>query len=78
MFTLYTGPNCGYCAVAKQALNSAGLEYEEINAKDHREDLIARITSQGHPEPRTIPQVFHNGEYIPGGSDGLRAYLKTL
>lgn len=76
--TLYTGPGCGHCVRAKNLLTAKGIEFEEINAHEHKEELVERITLAGHPAPRTIPQVFVNGKYLPGGADGLTDYLKAL
>lgn len=68
--SLFTKPNCPYCAKAKDMLAAHHLPYEEIvMGKD------ASITSLRAVSGRTtVPQVYINGEHI-GGSDELEAYF---
>lgn len=68
--SLFTKPNCPFCAKAKAMLKDKGLEFEEIVlGKD------ASLTSLKAMSGReTVPQVFMGGKHI-GGSDDLEAYF---
>lgn len=59
---IYSKNLCGYCTMAKNWLNSKGIEYKEINIE---EQLEARefVISEGH---RTMPQIYINGASIGG------------
>ena len=60
IFTLYTGPNCGFCALMKKKLNDYGMVYNEINI---REDNDARefLRAKGH---RTIPVLYMGDTHV--------------
>ena len=51
---IYSKNLCGYCTMAKNWLNSKGIEYKEINIEEQPE---ARefVISEGH---RTMPQIY--------------------
>lgn len=74
MFTIYEKNACPFCVRAKALLEKKGLEYQTINAVDNREALIERVVATGNPEPKSVPQIFHNDEYI-GGYTELSAYF---
>jgi glutaredoxin len=59
---IYSKNLCGYCTMAKNWLNSKGIEYKEINIEEQPE---ARefVISEGH---RTMPQIYINGASIGG------------
>ena len=59
---IYSKNLCGYCTMAKNWLNSKGIEYKEINIEEQTE---ARefVISEGH---RTMPQIYINGASIGG------------
>ncbi|MBW2965292.1 glutaredoxin [Candidatus Woesearchaeota archaeon] len=68
---VYTKTYCPYCSRAKQMLESAGIEYEEIQLKTPEEfDALKKRT--GH---MTVPQVFIDDKFI-GGSDDLEKWLE--
>lgn len=65
---IYTRNLCGYCARAKQLLESKGWPYREINISeqpDKKEEMMERSGGA-----KTFPQIFINGEHI-GGCDEL-------
>ena len=66
---IYSKNLCGYCTMAKNWLNSKGIEYKEINIEEQTE---ARefVISEGH---RTMPQIYINDKSI-GGYDQLKNY----
>lgn len=74
--TIYSKPNCSYCVRAKQLLINKGIEYQEISAIEHREDLIRRVTETTGSAPRTVPQIWLDETYI-GGFTELDAYFKS-
>ncbi len=66
---IYTKENCPYCAMAKQLLQSKGVEWTEINIETEagrREEMIERSGRM------TVPQIFI-GETHVGGFDDLSA-----
>ncbi len=67
MLTIYSKNNCPFCVRTKQLLESKGVSYNEINIE---KDTEARqmLLDQGL---RSVPQIFHGYELIPGGFDGL-------
>ncbi|WP_320819224.1 glutathione peroxidase [Thalassolituus sp.] len=67
---LFTKPGCPFCAKAKEDLQQAGLEYEEIVLG--RDASITGLRAVSGRE--TAPQVFIGGTHI-GGSDDLEAWL---
>jgi len=66
MYTIYSRDNCGYCTKAKSLLETNGLLFEEVEASTNRDILIERVVRSGHPEPRTVPQIFQGDTYIGG------------
>ena len=72
---IYTKPNCKFCDKAKALMIKNGIEYEEIDAPMHLGVLKARVMSAIGSEPRSVPQIFIDGEYV-GGFDQLAEKLK--
>ena len=69
--TLFTKPGCPYCANAKEALSSKGIDFEEILlGKDATTVSLQAVTGKN-----TVPQAFINGKHI-GGSEELTKYLE--
>lgn len=68
---VYTKPGCPYCVRAKNMLEHAGIEYEEVLMKTPDEfDALKQKT--GH---MTVPQVFIDETFV-GGSDDLEEWLE--
>ncbi|TVP88845.1 MAG: glutathione peroxidase [Thioalkalivibrio sp.] len=67
---LFTKPGCPYCKAAKEDLQQAGMDFEEI--------VLGRDTTlrglRGATGAMTVPQVFIAGHRI-GGSEDLKAWL---
>lgn len=63
MITLYSKPNCPYCTMAKNYLDTNKFEYETVDITENPE---ARefLLSEGH---RTMPQIYHNGKLLVEG-----------
>jgi len=67
---LFTRPGCPYCKAAKEDLERAGMDFEEIVlGRDANLRSLRAATGA-----MTVPQVFVNGERI-GGSEDLKAWL---
>lgn len=71
---VYTAPSCGHCVRAKTHLKNQGLAFEEINAPDHRDALIARLDATGKTYKMQLPKIFIDDQII-GGADELEVYL---
>lgn len=67
---IYTKMMCGYCARAKQLLDSKGVDYTEYDITMGGEDK--RVMLERKPDARTVPQIFIDDQAI-GGSDDLAA-----
>lgn len=69
--TVFARKGCGHCARAKQALESAGIAYEELRLnRDFTDRTLRAVTAR-----TSFPQVFINGEHI-GGADELEDWLR--
>jgi glutaredoxin len=67
MLTVYSKNNCPFCVQAKQLLESKGVNYTEVNIEQDT-DARQMLVDQGL---RSVPQIFHGYEIIPGGFQGL-------
>ena len=67
MLTVYSKNNCPFCDRAKVLLESKGVEYTEVNIEKDPESR-QMLVDKGL---RSVPQIFHGYEIIPGGFDGL-------
>ncbi len=67
---IYTRDLCGYCARAKQLLDSKGVAYVEHNASanpEARQEMYAKANGR-----TTFPQIFIGNTHV-GGCDDLVA-----
>lgn len=67
MLTVYSKNNCPNCVRAKSLLERRGVNYTEVNIEtdpDARQMLLDKGL-------RSVPQIFHGYELLPGGFDGL-------
>lgn len=73
MVEIYGAEWCSFCNSAKSLCESRGLSYTYIdidvtaNMRSLEERLGAKV--------KTVPQIFVNGTYIPGGFTGLQKEL---
>lgn len=67
MIKVYSKPNCQFCDMAKQLLESKNIAYESI---DISVDADARqmLMDAGF---RSVPQIYNGTQHIPGGYQGL-------
>ena len=71
---VYSKSNCPFCVKAKALLTQKGIEFEELDAVALRDQLIERVTKDTGNAPRTVPQIYLDGQYI-GGYDQLAAHF---
>ena len=74
--TLYSKPNCPFCVRAKKLLMDKGVEITEVSAVENRDQLIEAVTAATGAAPRTVPQIWLDGQYI-GGFTELDAHFKA-
>lgn len=66
-FTIYTKNNCNYCIKTKTLIVSKGHLYKEYKIPDQitPEELQEKINNAGFDRKiQTVPQIFHDDEYI--------------
>ena len=66
---MYTASWCPYCALARQLLQSKGVDLEELDVEALPEARTEMMARSGR---RTVPQIFI-GEVHVGGADELHA-----
>ena len=74
MYTVYSKPNCPYCDMAKNLLESKGIAFETqmIGVDISRDEILLKF-----PSMRTVPIIVDdNGELI-GGYDNLSEKVKN-
>jgi glutaredoxin-like protein len=68
--TVFGREGCPYCTRAKDLLQDAGIQFEELTLnRDFGESTIRAVSGMS-----TVPQVFVNGDHI-GGSEDLETWL---
>jgi len=70
---IYTSNHCHFCVLAKNLLQSKGLEYEEIdvsNDMEARAELVKKSNGM-----RTVPQIFFGDEHVGGYDDLVKRKL---
>lgn len=79
--TIFSKPNCSYCAVAEALCKRNGFTYtKKVLDQDYTMDeLRAYISSQGHTPPERIPfpQIVMNSSYV-GGFEGLHRHVTPV
>ena len=72
---IYSRENCRFCDLAKKYFNEKELTYTEIKIDaDSRQSLVDRVVSKTGIEPRTVPQIFIDDEYVGGYDDLIKLY----
>ena len=72
---IWTKNDCFYCHMAKQLLEMKGMEFEERNIESNewsRGDMLDEV-----PFAETVPQIFHDENYV-GGFTELQDYLREV
>lgn len=75
-YIIYSRDNCPWCVKAKELLEAKGLPYEELKLGiDYdKEQLRSKL---GGIDRLTVPQIFHEGNYI-GNYEGLRRLIESM
>jgi glutaredoxin len=62
---IYGTASCTYCkqAVALCESNSIQYEYTDVGTSTNLQSLTERLGVR----PRTVPQIFKDGQHLPGG-----------
>ena len=65
--TIYSGPYCPYCTMAKQFLKTQGVtEIEEIRVDKNPQDYAQMQALSGQ---RSVPQIFIGQTHVGGFTD---------
>jgi glutaredoxin 3 len=73
---IYTKTQCTFCVQAKTLMTIRNIKFEEINLETTdgaREQLLTECAAE-NVVPRTVPQIWLDGEYV-GGFTELKARL---
>ena len=73
---IYGTPTCGYCVQSKNMCESYGVShtyYDLIDTPAEKAKLEERLGNT----VTTVPQIFIDGEYLPGGYSSLRTKLSN-
>lgn len=70
--TVFSRPGCPFCARAKDSLQQAGIEFEELVLNRDYTDRTLRAVANA----TSYPQVFVDGKHI-GGADDLQEWLQA-
>jgi glutaredoxin len=70
---IYGTASCTYCkqAVALCESNSIQYEYTDVGTSTNLQSLTERLGVR----PRTVPQIFKDGQHLPGGFMELKQEL---
>jgi glutaredoxin 3 len=71
---IYGANWCDYCKKAVSLCETNNIEYKYIDCdtSSNVNELMNRIGARA----KTIPQIFVDGEYLPGGYTGLKDELE--
>ena len=68
MLTIYTGEDCVFCEKAIQFCKDQNIKYADMPITEY---VKAIIKFEYNIEPKTVPQIFKEEEYIGGYTDLL-------
>lgn len=82
--TVFTRTTCSHCISTKELLESKPKitnvryvvidEYPEGPGREAVRDLLQRLTKN---EAKSVPQIFFNGRWVPGGNANLQALQQS-
>lgn len=70
---IYGASWCTYCVQAKKLCEVNNIEYEYLDVDD--EDTLKVLEERVGGRIKTVPQIFLDGKFIPGGFTGLKQEL---
>lgn len=70
---IYGTQSCTYCKQAVSLCESNSIEYSYTDVGNA--ESLNSLTERMGTRPRTVPQIFLNGTYLPGGFNGLKQEL---
>lgn len=70
---IYGAPWCGYCKHAVALCESKAVQYKYIDID--QDNNLAEMEKRIGNKVKSVPQIFLNNEYLPGGFSGLRQRL---
>lgn len=73
--TMYTKSPCPFCDRAKMLFKHKGVTVTEVNAIENIEEMTQKVTEATGNAPKTVPQIWLEGQYI-GGFQELVEYYK--
>lgn len=72
---IYGADWCGFCkkAISLCESNSLAYEYIDVDKTENLKNLEKRIGGR----VKSVPQIFMDGQHIPGGFNGLKQQLSN-
>ena len=70
---IYGTASCSYCKQAVSLCETNAVEYNYIDVGT--ELMLQTLIDRMGTRPRTVPQIFLNGAYLPSGFLGLKEEL---
>lgn len=70
---IYGTETCSYCKMAVSLCESKSIEYNYVDVGNSSN--LQGLTDRMGVRPRQVPQIFLNGDYVPGGYTGLQNKL---
>ena len=70
---IYGASWCTYCKLAIKLCESKSIEFEYIDIDSN--DNLAQMEARMGGKVKSIPQIFLDNEYLPGGFTGLKQKL---
>lgn len=71
---IYSADWCKYCQIAKRTMDTAGIEYQEIDVDSN--DLAGMFLQDNGF--KTIPVLLVDGDKFYKGNEGLKEYMNGL
>jgi glutaredoxin 1 len=74
---IYGTPDCGFCkrAVKVCEANNIKYVYYDLSAKV---ELVSEMCARIGQPLRTVPQIFVDDSYVPGGYTGFAEYVNNF
>jgi glutaredoxin len=70
---IYGTESCTYCKQAVSLCEANAIEYNYVDVGNPTN--LQGLTERMGVRPRTVPQIFLDGAYLPGGFNGLKQEL---